>query len=158
MGLGSALRQLRKSKGITLAELADGAGSHVGNLSRIERGAAKPSLNLLYRLAESLDFSLAEIFSAADQRAHDDKQVILNSLFIALYDEDRELLVDFAKLLQERASRDMSDIMVEHQSMPADEDEDEDEAKDKGQRTKDKGQRTKDASRAEDTIGQAETK
>lgn len=125
MGLGSALRQLRKSKGITLAELAEGAGSHVGNLSRIERGAAKPSLDLLYRLSETLDFSLAEIFAAADQRAHDDKQVILNSLFIALYDEDRELLVDFAKLLQERAGRDTSTISVEDQSMPANEDEDE---------------------------------
>ena len=118
MGLGTALRQLRKSKGITLAELAERAGSHVGNLSRIERRTAKPSLDLLYRLSEALDFSLAEIFSAADNRNHDDKQVALNSVFIALLDQDRELLLDFAQLLQERAARDPTSIKVDDRMMP----------------------------------------
>lgn len=136
MGLSNALRQLRKSKGITLAELADRAGSHVGNLSRIERGTAKPSLDLLYRLADALDFSLAEIFSAADKQSRDEKQVQLNSLFISLLDEDRELLVDFAKLLHARACRDPENIFVGDRTLPVetentgerdDEEEDEEE-------------------------------
>lgn len=127
MGLGTALRQLRKSKGITLAELAERAGSHVGNLSRIERGTAKPSLDLLYRLSEALDFSLAEIFSAADKRNHDDKQVALNSVFIALLDQDRELLLEFAQLLQQRASRDPKSIHVDDRMMPGQPEEEEQE-------------------------------
>lgn len=130
MGLGTALRQLRKSKGITLAELAERAGSHVGNLSRIERGTAKPSLDLLYRLSEALDFSLAEIFSAADHRGHDEKQVALNSVFIALLDQDRELLLDFARLLQERAARDPSTITVDDRMMPGQPEEDDEEEED----------------------------
>lgn len=105
MGLGGALRKLRKSKGLTLAELADRVDSHVGNLSRIERGTAKPSLTLLYRLSEAMNFSLGEIFSIADQKVHNDRQVALNTIFITLLEQDRELLLDFAELLQQRANR-----------------------------------------------------
>lgn len=130
MSLGNALRQLRKSKGITLAELAGRADSHVGNLSRIERGTAKPSLDLLYRLSDALEFTLAEIFSAADRRSHDDKQVALNSVFIALLDQDRELLLEFAKLLHGRASREPSKIYVDSHTMPAKRENDDDEEHD----------------------------
>lgn len=105
MGLGGALRKLRKSKGLTLAELAERVDSHVGNLSRIERGTAKPSLSLLYRLSEAMDFSLGEIFSIADQTVHNDRQVALNTIFITLLEQDRELLLEFAELLQQRANR-----------------------------------------------------
>ncbi len=138
MGLGTALRELRKSRGITLAELAERAGSHVGNLSRIERGTAKPSLDLLYRLAEGLDFSLSEIFSAADQRDHDDKQVALNAVFIALLDQDRELLLDFAKLLHERGSRDPATIRVDDRTMPGQPEEDWDQAEEEDHRSRDR--------------------
>jgi transcriptional regulator with XRE-family HTH domain len=127
MSLGNALRQLRKSKSITLADLAARAGSHVGNLSRIERGTAKPSLDLLYRLSEALDFTLAEIFAAADHRTHDERQIALNSIFISLLDEDRELLVEFARLLQRRASRPDSDIFVDAGNMPSERNEEEDQ-------------------------------
>ncbi|MDX1634861.1 MAG: helix-turn-helix transcriptional regulator [Marinobacter sp.] len=141
MGLGTALRQLRKSKGITLAELAERAGSHVGNLSRIERRTAKPSLDLLYRLSEALDFSLAEIFSAADNRNHDDKQVALNSVFIALLDQDRELLLDFAQLLQERAARDPTSIKVDDRMMPGQPEEDEEDEEERRKSGRDRKQR-----------------
>lgn len=116
MGLGNALRQLRKTKGLTLAELAERVDSHVGNLSRIERGTAKPSLALLYRLAEAMEFSLGEIFSIADQKVHNDNQIALNTIFICLLEQDKELLLDFAQLLQERANRNNEDISIDKNS------------------------------------------
>lgn len=105
MSLGQSIRMLRKNKGLTLAELANKVGSHVGNLSRIERGSAKPSLNLLYKISDALDYSLAEIFSMADINTKEsDKKSALHAVFISLVEQDQELLLEFARLLQKRSS------------------------------------------------------
>lgn len=104
MSLGQSIRMLRKNKGLTLAELANKVGSHVGNLSRIERGSAKPSLNLLYKISDALDYSLAEIFSMTDiNTKKPDKQSALHAVFISLVEQDQELLLEFAHLLQKRS-------------------------------------------------------
>ncbi|GAA3954593.1 helix-turn-helix transcriptional regulator [Allohahella marinimesophila] len=102
MHLGSALRHLRKSKGLTLADIALRAGSHVGNLSRIERGSTMPSMDLLYRITASLDVSVSDVFFIVDNREPDELQLALNSLYIALPDRDRELLLAFGKLLRDQ--------------------------------------------------------
>ncbi|MDK8462225.1 helix-turn-helix transcriptional regulator [Marinobacter sp. SS13-12] len=127
MSLGQALKQLRKKQGLTLAELADQTHSHVGNLSRIERGLARPSLDLLYRLAESLGFSITDIFSVAENRQLNARQVSLNAVFISLLEEDQQLLLEFAELLQKRASHSPASINVGTEALPADTDKNEDD-------------------------------
>lgn len=102
MNLGQAIRRLRKQQGMTLAELAQRCDSHVGNLSRIERGLAKPSLELLYRLAEALNLAVTDIFSIAERKHLDTKQDALNAAFVLLPDADRVLLLEFARLLKRR--------------------------------------------------------
>lgn len=119
MSLGQALRHLRKEQGLTLAELAQRTNSHVGNLSRIERDVARPSLDTLYLLAKALGFSLTDIFSVAENRQLDPDQVALNAIFISLLGDDKELLLDFARLLQERAGRGLDDVAVGSEPMPA---------------------------------------
>ncbi|WP_084694212.1 helix-turn-helix domain-containing protein [Marinobacter daepoensis] len=106
MSLGHALRQLRQQKGLTLAELAEQTDSYVGNLSRIERDIAKPSLDLLYRISHALNFSMSDIFSVSESGTghHDSQQVALNTIFISLLQEDRDLLLEFAHLLQKRST------------------------------------------------------
>lgn len=105
MSLGHALRQLRKQKGLTLAELAEKTESYVGNLSRIERDMANPSLDLLYRLADALDYSMADIFLTSNHGngGDDSSLTALNAVFVSLLRQDRELLLEFARLLQRRA-------------------------------------------------------
>jgi transcriptional regulator with XRE-family HTH domain len=121
MSLGQALRQLRKQKGFTLAELAHKTDSYVGNLSRIERDISRPSLDLLYRISESLNFSLAEVFSISepDNGAQNPDQIALNTIFISLLEKDRDLLVAFARLLQERAGISPKDIMIQTGHVPS---------------------------------------
>ncbi len=119
MNLGQAIRRLRKQQGMTLAELAERSESHVGNLSRIERGLARPSLELLHRLALALDLSLTDIFSVAERKQLDSEQVALNAAFISLIEEDRQLLLDFAELLQRRSTQSLSDVSVGQDSLPA---------------------------------------
>lgn len=103
MSLGQALRQFRKQKGLTLAELAEKTGSYVGNLSRIERDMANPSLDLLYRMAQALECTLADIFLATaedtDTGGKDPVQTALNTVYLSLLPQDRELLLEIARLL-----------------------------------------------------------
>ncbi len=120
MNLGHAIRRLRKQQGMTLAELAERCDSHVGNLSRIERCLAKPSLELLYRLAEALGLSLTDIFSVAEKHQLDSEQVELNAAFISLVEEDRQLLLEIAELLQRRSVRPMTSVSVGLDALPAD--------------------------------------
>ena len=61
-GLGHDLRALRRSKGLTLAELALKVGRSVGFLSQIERGLSELSIADLKRLAAALDAPLSWFF------------------------------------------------------------------------------------------------
>ena len=60
-GVGARLRQIRKARGLSMAELARHANMHRPNVSRLEHGKYYPSLTTLERLAEALDVPVAEI-------------------------------------------------------------------------------------------------
>ncbi|MCP3030050.1 helix-turn-helix domain-containing protein [Halobacillus sp. A1] len=60
--IGTNIYKIRRGKGITLSELAKKAGMSKSNLSNIERNInINPSINLIERIAESLDVELYEI-------------------------------------------------------------------------------------------------
>ncbi len=53
--LGEQVRNVRKSRGITLKELAERTGLSIGYISQIERDLTDPSLSTLRKLSEALD-------------------------------------------------------------------------------------------------------
>lgn len=53
--LGEQVRNVRKSRGITLKELAERTGLSIGYISQIERDLTDPSLSTLRELSEALD-------------------------------------------------------------------------------------------------------
>lgn len=52
--LGEEIRQLRKARHLTLAQLSSASGKSVSFLSKIERNQARPSLTALQDIAEAL--------------------------------------------------------------------------------------------------------
>ena len=58
--LGIALRALRTSSGMTLAEVADAAGVAPSYLSRAENGLVSPSPTWVHNLAASIGKRMAE--------------------------------------------------------------------------------------------------
>lgn len=77
--LGDRLRARRRALGLTLKEVADGAGLSVGFISQIERGITTPSLSSLANVARVLKVHLSEFLSQPkvtapmtrhDQRPH----------------------------------------------------------------------------------------
>lgn len=65
-GVGADLRALRKTRGVTLAELALAAGRSVGWLSQVERGLSEPTIDDLRRLASRLSAPLSLFFGDPD--------------------------------------------------------------------------------------------
>ena len=63
--LGADLRALRKARGMTLNELADGLGRSVGWLSQVERDISEPSITDLRHIAAALGVSVSMLFRHA---------------------------------------------------------------------------------------------
>jgi transcriptional regulator with XRE-family HTH domain len=60
--VGRQVRRLRKSRGLTLAQLADRAGCTSSYLSSVERGSTTPTLSAMSGLAAALRIDLAGFF------------------------------------------------------------------------------------------------
>lgn len=52
--VGKKIRIIRKKKGLTQEEVADGADIHLSTLGRIERGEANAPLQTLNKIAQAL--------------------------------------------------------------------------------------------------------
>ncbi|TCS50618.1 XRE family transcriptional regulator [Primorskyibacter sedentarius] len=64
--LGQDIRALRNTRGMTLEELAKGAGKSLGWLSQVERGLSTPSVDDMHRIAQLLDVPMSIFFGVAD--------------------------------------------------------------------------------------------
>lgn len=60
---GAALREMRRSRGLSLDQLAQLSGVSRSMISKVEREEATPSTTVLSRLAESLSVTFAELLS-----------------------------------------------------------------------------------------------
>jgi transcriptional regulator with XRE-family HTH domain len=61
--LGARVRELRRARGLTLAQLAGSAGLTHGFLSKLERGLASPSIASLGEIARALGTSQVELLA-----------------------------------------------------------------------------------------------
>ena len=64
--LGTAIREVRKSRGMTQKQLAQRTGIHVTYISDIERGARNPSWDKIATLAAGMSVPTADIAARYD--------------------------------------------------------------------------------------------
>lgn len=74
--VGQDLRALRKSKGLTLADLAAATGRSVGFLSQVERGLSEISITDLRKIAGLFEVPLSWFFVNADVPADERGYVV----------------------------------------------------------------------------------
>jgi transcriptional regulator with XRE-family HTH domain len=67
--IGSRLRRLRKERGLTQAELARQIGIQQSDLSRMEKGEYRVSLDNLFKILGVFDLDLADFFSDGESIA-----------------------------------------------------------------------------------------
>jgi len=63
-GVGPRLRDLRRRRGMTLAQVAEATGVGVSTLSRLESGGRRPTLELLVPLARTYRVALDDLVGA----------------------------------------------------------------------------------------------
>lgn len=74
--LGADLRALRKSRGLTLQDMANAMGRSVGWLSQVERDLSAPSITDLRHLARVLDVPVSLLFGQASAPADEIGHVV----------------------------------------------------------------------------------
>ncbi|MEJ2580508.1 MAG: helix-turn-helix domain-containing protein [Acidobacteriota bacterium] len=72
--IGSRLRRLRKERGLTQAELARQIGIQQSDLSRMEKGEYRVSLDNLFKILGVFDLDLADFFGQQKMRAEVENQ------------------------------------------------------------------------------------
>ena len=66
--IGTRLKDLRKSKGMSIAELSEKSNVSTGLISQIERNLVVPSVVNLYRIAQALDTDINYFFENGRSR------------------------------------------------------------------------------------------
>ena len=72
--IGSRLRELRKERGLTQAELARQIGIQQSDLSRMEKGEYRVSLDNLFKILGVFDLDLADFFGDRSEKTELERQ------------------------------------------------------------------------------------
>jgi len=74
--LGTNIRAQRKSRGLSIRELAARCGMSVGMISQIEQGKSTPSLRALRLICETLKLPVSALFLQASTHIPDERYVV----------------------------------------------------------------------------------
>ncbi|QTE21089.1 helix-turn-helix domain-containing protein [Polaribacter cellanae] len=76
------IKRIRKEKGLTQKDVAEGCGMLVPTYSRLERGGSNPSLASMVRIAKALAVDVVELFQSSEikDRSVAEKLVLVNDL------------------------------------------------------------------------------
>ncbi|QPC42631.1 cupin domain-containing protein [Kaustia mangrovi] len=77
--LGRAIRDIRQARGLSLKDVADGAGVSVGLLSQIERGLSSPSIRALRAVCAVLDVPVHALFESPAAVIEEDSRRIVRA-------------------------------------------------------------------------------
>ncbi len=69
--MGSKIRELRLSKGLTIERVAFDSGMEYTQLSRIELGKINTSIYQVYKISDSLSVPVPEIFHVLIKKTND---------------------------------------------------------------------------------------
>lgn len=100
--LGADLRALRKSRDLTLTDMAHALGRSVGWLSQVERGISEPSITDLRHIAACLGVSVSMLFRHAAAPAQE-------AGFVVRHGARRPIGSNIAGLVEELLSPDLTD-------------------------------------------------
>lgn len=95
--IGGRIRELRKSYNLTQAELAGRIGIQQSDLSRIEKGEYRVSLDTLFRILRVFELSIGEFFEEVIAQGMNLDDLELVKKVRALSPEGRTEVVDFVE-------------------------------------------------------------
>lgn len=107
--VGQRIRTIRKTKKITLIELAQRSGVQQATLSRIETGAMRGTVESHRRIAETLGISLAELYSDVDSRM---SEVVLSPKKTRSPTSKKNSRLSYEVLLQQGSQKKLLPVLI----------------------------------------------
>ena len=102
MEIGERLRNIRKSKGLSIYKLSQETGIFQNHISDLELGRRKPSVETLKRLIMPLGITLSELFNENTEVSiltEQERELVEN--FRSLPDHKAESLLNLSRILNE---------------------------------------------------------
>ena len=102
MDIGERIRQIRKSKGLSIYKLSQETGISQNHISNLELGRRKPSVETLKRLIVPLGITMSELFNESNEvsiLSENERELIEN--YRTLPDNKAEGLLNLSRLLNE---------------------------------------------------------
>ncbi len=93
--VGRKIRQLRKEHKLTQMELSNRLGIQQSDLSRMEQGEYRVSLDTLFRILAEFKMSISEFFEGVTQESITPRDVRLVESFNSLTEEAQREVEDF---------------------------------------------------------------
>jgi len=100
--VGQRIRQNRQERNLTQTELARQIGIQQSDLSRMEKGEYRVSLDVLFRLLRVFEVSLGEFFGDLAQQALTSSEANLLESFRVLPREEQHEVIDFVEFKRSR--------------------------------------------------------
>jgi transcriptional regulator with XRE-family HTH domain len=104
--VGRKIRQLRKEHKLTQVELSSRLGIQQSDLSRMEQGEYRVSLDILFRILAEFKMSIGEFFDGVAQESITPRDVQLIQSFNALPDDIQREVEDFIEFKRAQSRRD----------------------------------------------------
>jgi transcriptional regulator with XRE-family HTH domain len=103
--VGKKIRQLRKEHKLTQVELSQRLGIQQSDLSRMEQGEYRVSLDTLFRILAEFQMSIGEFFEDVAKESITPRDVQLVQKFNALPDEVQREVEDFIAFKRAQSQR-----------------------------------------------------
>ena len=100
--VGGRIRQHRLERQLTQTELARQIGIQQSDLSRMEKGEYRVSLDVLFRILQAFELSLGEFFSDLAQHSLTAREGLLLQSFRVLTREAQQEVLEFAEFKRAR--------------------------------------------------------
>lgn len=101
--VGRKIRQLRKERKLTQNELAARIGVQQSDLSRMEKGEYRVSLDTLFRILAEFDMGVGEFFDEVANTSFSPHDLSLVRHFRALSEDDQHEVKEFIDFKRSRA-------------------------------------------------------
>ncbi len=99
--IGNRIKELRKEKGMTLKDLGDAINFNYSNLSKIERGDRKPTLELLESLADFFNKDISYFFGNKEEVPEELQKLGVEWLAFSKEMKEKDISIDELRALAE---------------------------------------------------------
>lgn len=104
--VGRKIRQLRKERKLTQTELASRIGVQQSDLSRMEKGEYRVSLDTLFRILAEFKMGIGEFFEDLNSESITPRDLDVVRELKSMDDETRREVEDFIRFKREQRGRD----------------------------------------------------